>query len=144
MCLAEGMLKTLPVAGASSGGTAGFDISTKMHHDAIFASKEVAQSEPSVSAAKSAGPSTQKVVGRVGSAGVMGAAARARLALTGKLGKTQEVKSSRKGVKSVTTASKEQPVTPSEDQPLFKTLKVRYACGCLMDVAEGHVYVCSG
>lgn len=135
MCLGEGMQKTLAAVDAVS-GTTGLDHSSRMHHEAIFAPSGSALSQPAASATSATTvPSPADVTSksvlplRVGSAGV-GAAARARLALAGKLGEASTMKPrstpTTGGPKTATRRTEKRSSTHEdyEDKPLFKTLQV--------------------
>lgn len=123
------MKKTVASAAAGGEATMGFDPSTRAHHDAIFAptgSSDVSQ--PDVLSPPSGPTPVAASAGRVGSAGVMGAAARARLVLTGKADEesTKQAKSVTKIAHKRGKKSEERPPTPEDnsDKPLFKTLRV--------------------
>lgn len=137
MCLGDGMQKTLAAVDAVS-GTTGLDHSARMHHEAIFAPSGSVLSQPTASVTSVATlpspadvPSKSTLPRRVGTAGAVGAAARARLALTGKLGEASAMKprstSTNGGTKTATTKTREHSSTPEDDvdTPLFKTLRVR-------------------
>lgn len=135
MCLGDGIRKNAASASAD-GLVKGVDPRTKAHHDAIFAPKgsEVSQSLPTTPGVlPSESPST-RMAGRQTSSntggGGIGAAARARLALKGKIGEA-----SADLAKSVPSKANEKPkglmndpptkCQSGDDTPLFKTLRVR-------------------
>lgn len=134
MCLGDGMQKTLAAASSAGGsGTLGFDDSTKKHHDAIFAPAGSVLSQPVASTA-AAPTSVVAATGRVGSAGVMGAAARARLVLTGKVG--EEASTTPKLTRASTTRKttngsdeRSRARDDDADKPLYKNIRVCTRCG---------------
>lgn len=115
MCLGD---KAQPVAGAGSTSSSALE---QKHHDAIFAPTG-AVSQPITSV-----PAATPAAG-IRSVGAIGAAGRARLALTGKLGKESTAKpkstpsSAGQSIKRAEEHS--QPRRDDSDQPLFKTLRV--------------------
>lgn len=123
MCLADGVGEMQAVAGAGMKGSINFDPSTKMHHDAMFTPTGPAVPQATVEGAPPPAPAPASVV-----AGVMGAAARARLVLTGKGAEepTTAPKSTPKKTKTKTleTARLPKPRKDEGEQPLFKTLQV--------------------
>lgn len=138
MCLADGMEKMQTVAGAGMKGSMNFDPSTKMHHDAIFAPTGQAVPEATAECAPPA-PVPASVV-----AGVMGAAARARLVLTGKVGEelaTPKSPPQKTRTKTFKTEKLPKPRKDEGEQPLFKTLQVYYSSTAVRSVvaAEGRV-----
>lgn len=141
ICLADRMEKTQAVAGAGIARSMDFDPSTKMHHDAIFAPTGPAVPQPAAVCAPPA-PVPASVV-----AGVMGAAARARLVLTGKAVEEPTTtrtrpKSPPTKIKAKTKANKteklSQPRKEEGEQPLFKSLRVCIPCSWAI-TAEGRV-----
>lgn len=127
ICLADGVEKTQAVAGTSIAGSMNFDPSTKMHHDAIFAPTGPAVPQPAAVCAAPASAPTSVV------AGVMGAAARARLVLTGKGGEEPTMPKSpptktRSKTKAKHTEKLLQPRKDEVEQPLFKSLRVCVPC----------------
>lgn len=137
ICLADRMEKTQAVAGAGITGSMNFDPSTKMHHDAIFAPTGLAVPQPAAVCAAPA-PVPASVV-----AGVMGAAARARLVLTGKGGEEPTTPNSpptktRTKTKAKKTENLSQPRKDEGEQPLFKSLRVCVLCSWAITL-EGRV-----
>ncbi|CAM9218174.1 unnamed protein product, partial [Ascophyllum nodosum] len=85
MCLGDGIPKNAASASAE-GPPKSLDPRTRVYHDAIFAPKGSDLSQPlSISQLVASASSTGRMTSNTGG---MGAAARARLALTGKLGGT--------------------------------------------------------
>lgn len=115
MCLGD---QVQPVAGAGNTSSSALE---QKHHDAIFAPTGA------VSQPKASVPAATPTPG-IRSVGTIGAAGRARLALTGKLGKESTAKpkstptSGKQAVKR--TEERSQPRRDDSDQPLFKTLRV--------------------
>lgn len=134
MCLSEGVKKThkaAVTASSASGGTAGFDPSTKMHHEAIFAPTGSVLSRTPLSPTTApllVSPSPVTPAGRIRSTGVMGAAARAKLALTGRFGEESTTKPKQTPTSTNITARKSkehsQPCEDNAEKPLYKTLRV--------------------
>lgn len=137
ICLADGMEKTQAGAGPGIAGSMNFDPSTKMHHDAIFAPTGQAAQPAAVYAAPAPVPASVM-------AGVMGAAARARLVLKGKVGeepitpKSPPTKTSTK-TKAKKTEKISQPRKDECEQPLFKSLRVCELCSRAIST-ESRVY----
>lgn len=135
ICLGDGIRKNAASAKAD-GLVQDVDPRTRAHHDAIFAPKgsEVSQSLPTTpTVLPSESPSTKVWEGKRMSSntesGVIGAAARARLALKGEV--STDVKKSvpskaNKGSKGMVDDLPSTKCPGVDDKPLFKTLQVRY------------------
>lgn len=138
ICLGDGIRKNAASASAD-GLIKDVDPRTKAHHDAIFSPRrsEVSQSLPTTLAVlPSDSPSTKGVRMTSSTKGGIGAAARARLALKGKIGEASKdlVKAVQsKGNKSSKGMMDDSPppkCQDADDKPLFKTLRVRYDHCC--------------
>lgn len=117
------------------GGITSVDESTLKHHDAIFSpagppsSCDTSSAEPAPVITPQQ-PASDEQISRVGSAGVIGAAARARLALTGKL----EEPKPKKRPRAAAREKSEERLSPEQkdgEQPLYKTLKVHVWLACV-------------
>ena len=127
MCLGDGILKNATSASAE-GHPKSLDPSTRAHHDAIFAPKGSDLSQPlSISQPVASASPTGRMTSNTGG---MGAAARARLALTGKLGGTSMDEATPVLSKAIKKSKEKEDRQPNSqdngDKPLFKTLRVSY------------------
>lgn len=125
MCLGDGFRKSSAEVVEKTASS--LDNSTKIHDDAIFAPPGASLSQDSNDTASTRiSPQVASTRARLGLTGAVGAAARARLALTGKRVETPKPKTRAipTGTARVKTDERSLGVEDQVAQPLFKTLQV--------------------
>lgn len=132
MCLGDGVRKRSAAVMQGMGGSARIDPATQKHHEAIFSPtgsslshNDSAAVSTQILAPQQTGPDANTNTARVGSAGVVGAAARARLALTGKGGELPKITTHARVTTRPRSEERSCAREDEEGQPLFKTLRVR-------------------